>query len=99
MGHIKLGESRHPKAVQANGVGFDGPADPKAYRELWDAYALFRAIDAAVAYDACTIVATLERADELADALLVRGIEFTRRRPVYWVDGPQGFVVHEMHDE
>ena len=96
MSCIKISSAKIAIEKEANGVGFDGPSDREQYRQ-WDACGLYGEINAVVAYDACTVVARPEDADELAAELAARGIDYTGRRQVYFCDGPEGFVIHTIH--
>jgi len=56
-----------------------------------DCYEAWQQSETACAYDACEVVfPTEEDADQFAQEN-----DCDRLRPVYWVNGPQGFVLHK----
>lgn len=87
--HIKIGGAKIRMAKEANGIAWS----------VDDAYNVYCKTDGLVAYDACDVISEIVDADDVEESLRESGEKITNRRPVYWCDGPEGFVVHELHDD
>lgn len=87
---IRLGASGYRQDVEANGVAWDVPGD---------AYEIYRDTEGVIAYDALSVVARNEDADDVEERLAEAGHQPANRRPIYWCSGSEGFVLHRIHDD